>query len=176
DDPAPTWSRHLIGLPELYTYVGTDFRGQPVEPFFNPANQVAGFPGGRVGKWENRSNQTLPSRYLTEQLSIETNWRLSDNIAMRAITGQTGQDADSVVDWDNSQYDLVLDMNRSVLDVFSQEIQFSGGNDRVEWVGGVYYWDQKGKSRNGRWMVNEFQKGLMDVQNVFNSPVCNPAG
>jgi iron complex outermembrane receptor protein len=176
DDPAPTWTRHLIGLPEMYTYVGTDYRGNAVEPFFNPALQVAGFPGGRVGKWENRSNSVLPSQFLTEQFSIQANWQITDSIALRSITGQTAQDADSVVDWDNSQYDLVLDMNRSKLDVFSEEIQITGGNDRVEWVGGVYYWDQKQKSRNGRWMVNEFQKGLMDPMVVFNNPVCNPTG
>jgi iron complex outermembrane receptor protein len=176
DDPAPTWTRFLIGLPELYTYVGNDFRGNPVEPFFNPLNQQAGYPGGRVGKWENRSGTTLPSRYLTEQLSVEANWRLSDNMSLRFLTGQTGQDSDSVVDWDNSQYDLVLDMNRGQLDVFSQDIQLTGGNDRVEWLAGVYYWDQKAKNRNGRWMVNEFQKGLMDVTNVFNSPICNATG
>jgi iron complex outermembrane receptor protein len=176
DDPAPTWTKHLIGLSEMYTFVGTDFQNRPVEPFFDPALQVAGYPGGRVGKWENRSNSVLPSRFLTEQLSIEANWQLSDNIGVRFLTGQTGQDADSVVDWDNSQYDLVLDMNRSKLDVFSQEIQITGGNDRVEWVGGIYYWDQKSRTRNGRWMVNEFQKGLMNPFNVFNSAVCNPTG
>ncbi len=176
DDPAPTWTRHLIGLPEMYTYVGTDFRGRPVEPFFDPRLQVAGYPGGVVGKWENRSNQTLPSRYLTEQLSVETNWNFSDNMRLRFLTGHTEQDADSVIDWDNSQYDLVLDMNRSNLEVFSQDIQLTGGNDRVEWLAGVYYWDQETQARNGRWMVNEFVKGLMDPAIVFAHPVCNPPG
>jgi iron complex outermembrane receptor protein len=176
DDPAPTWTRHLIGLPEMYTYVGTDFRGQAVEPFFDPRLQVAGYPGGVVGEWENRSNQVLPSRYETEQLAIETSWDITDNMSLRFLTGQTSQLADSVVDWDNSQYDLVLDMNRSDLDVFSQDIQLTGGNDRVEWLAGVYYWDQEMDARNGRWMVNEFQKGYMDPNVVFAQPVCNPPG
>ena len=78
------------------------------------------------------------------------------------MTAQTGQDADSVVDWDNSQYDLVLDMNRSELDVFSQDMQLTGGRDRFEWLGGAYYWDQEIVTRNGRWQVNEFQKALMN--------------
>jgi iron complex outermembrane receptor protein len=176
DDPAPTWTRHLIGLPEMYTYVGTDFRGQPVEPFFDPRLQVAGFPGGVVGEWENRSNQRIPSRYVTDQISLETNWAITDNMSLKFLTAQTDQVADSVVDWDNSQYDLVLDMNRSDLDVFSQDIQLTGGNDRIEWLAGVYYWDQETRARNGRWMVNEFQKGLMDPNIVFAHPVCNPTG
>jgi iron complex outermembrane receptor protein len=176
DDPSPGWVKSIIGLPEMYTYVGTDYRGNAVEPFLVPANQVAGFPGGRVGEWENRSGTTLPNRFLTEQATIQTTWTLTDNISLEFLTAQTTQDADAVIDWDNSQYDLVLDMNRSETDVFSQEIQLTGGNDRIEWLGGVYYWDQAIRARNGRWQVNEFQKGLMNPAPVFANAVCNPAG
>jgi len=176
DDPNPNWPKQIIGLPEFYTYVGTDYRGNPVEPFYVPANQVAGYPGGKVGQWENRSGTTLPNVYETEQESIEINWALTDSMSLQFLTAQTDQKADSVVDWDNSQYDLVLDMNRSELDVFSQEIQLTGGGDRIEWLGGVYYWDQELITRNGRWQVNEFQKQLMNPQNVFNSPICNATG
>jgi iron complex outermembrane receptor protein len=176
DDPAPTWVKSIIGLPEMYTYVGTDYRGNPVEPFLVPANQQAGFPGGRVGEMQNRSGTTLPSRYVTEQLSIEANWQLSDNLKLQFLTASTGQEADGVTDWDNSQYDLVLDINRTDLEVFSQEIQLTGGRDRFEWLAGVYYWDQTTKARGSRWQVNEFAKGLMNPVNVFNNAVCNPAG
>jgi len=176
DDPNERWVKSIIGTPELYTYVGTDFRGLPVEPMYVPELQVAGYPGGRVGKWENRSSAALPNQYDTEQLSIETNWQLSDNLSLQFLTAQTEQDADSVIEWDNTQYDLVLDMNRSKLDVFSQEIQLTGGRDRFEWLAGVYYWDQETNTRNGRWQVNEFQKGLMNPNNVFVNPVCNPVG
>jgi outer membrane receptor protein involved in Fe transport len=174
DDPAPGWGKSIIGLPEMYTYVGTDYRGNPVEPFFSPARQVAGYPGGIVGEYENRSNSVLPNSYETEQTSLETNWNITDNMSLQFLTAVTSQDADSVVDWDNSQYDLVLDMNRSQLDVFSQEIQLTGGGDRIEWLAGLYYWDQKTLTRNGRWQVNEFQQALMNPSNVFNNPVCSP--
>ena len=43
-------------------------------------------------------------------------------------------------------------------------------------MAGVYYWDQEINTRNGRWQVNEFQKGLMNPNNVFVNPVCNPVG
>jgi len=176
DDSNTRWVKNLIGLPEMYTYVGTDFRGQPVTPMYEPSQQVSGYPGGVVGKWQNRASSVLPNRYDTEQLSVETNWTLTDNLKLQFLTAQTGQDADSIIEWDNTQYDLVFDMNRSQLDVFSQEIQLTGGRDKFEWLAGVYYWDQKTKTRNGRWQVNEFAKGLMNPFNVFNNPVCNPAG
>ncbi len=178
DDPNPNWvkSDHRpAGVVHLRRHRLS--AANPVEPFFVPANQVAGYPGGRVGEWENRSGTTLPNDYRHRpDRRIETNWRLTDNLSLQFLTAQTGQDADSVVDWDNSQYDLVLDMNRSELDVFSQEIQLTGGRDRFEWFGGVYYWDQEIITRNGRWQVNEFQKQLMNPVNVFANPICNPAG
>ena len=65
-------------------------------------------------------------------------------------------------------------MNRSKLDFFSQEMQLTGGGDRIEWLAGLYYWDRRRITRNGRWQVNEFQQGLMNPSNVFTNPVCNP--
>ena len=36
DDPNARWVKSIIGMPEVYTYVGTDFRGNPVEPMYVP--------------------------------------------------------------------------------------------------------------------------------------------
>lgn len=177
-DPAPGWRKQVVGLPEFYTLVGADFRGNPVEPFFDPARSVAGYPGGTVGKWENRSNIDLPNIYDTEQMSVETNWRLSDNMKLQFLTAQTNQDANSVIDYDNNQYHLVEDINRSKIDVFSQEIQLTGGRGKIDWLAGVFYWDQKTNVRNGRWQLLEFVQGIYDVQDVFDSAACQnpPAG
>jgi iron complex outermembrane receptor protein len=175
DDPNPNWVKTLVGQPEFYTYVGTDRAGRPVEPFFVPTNQVAGFPGGKVGKWENRSNSTLPNRYDTQQISLETTLDITDDIRAVYLYAEVDQDADSVVDWDNSQYDLVTDINRSALSMTSQELQLTGTATKwVDWMGGVYSWDQETHTRNGRWIMMEFQQGLFDVNNVLNSPACNP--
>jgi iron complex outermembrane receptor protein len=39
----------------------------------------------------------------------------------------------------------------------------------------VYDWDQTIRTRNGRWQALEFQRGLMNVNNVLNHPACaNP--
>jgi iron complex outermembrane receptor protein len=176
DDPNPNWTKSIIGLPEMYTYVGTDFRGNPVEPFYNPVNQVAGYPGGKVGKWQNRSGTTVPNDYDTNQATIDIGWQLNDNMKLQFLSAETRQDARSVSDWDNSQYDLVLDENLARTDVFSQEIQLTGGGKKIQWLAGAYYWDQTIYARGLRWQVNEFQQGLMDPNKVFANPVCNPVG
>jgi len=176
DDPNPKWVKSLVGLPEFYTYVGTDAAGRPVEPFFVPANQVAGYPGGKVGKWENRSNSVLPNRYSTTQSSMEATLDVTDDIKVVYLGALVDQDADSVVDWDNSQYDVVTDINRSVLDMESHELQITGSTKWFDWLAGAYTWDQTTRSRNGRWQVMEFQTGLFNVNNVLNSAACNPVG
>ncbi|MEO8467307.1 MAG: TonB-dependent receptor plug domain-containing protein [Gammaproteobacteria bacterium] len=176
DDPAPAWGKSIIGLPEMYTLVGTDYQGKAVEPFFDPLNQVAGYAGGKVGQWQNRSGTTLPEQFNTDQASVEVNWQLSDTMKLSFLTAATKQDQKQAVDWDNSQYDLVLDQNLQRTNVRSEEIQLSGGHGKIEWLGGLYYWDQAIKNRGLRWQVNEFQKGLMNPNNVFASATCNPAG
>lgn len=176
DDPNPNWTKILVGLPEFYTLVGVDNQGQPVEPYFDPVNQVAGYPGGKVGKWQNRSNSTLPNRYVTDQASLELTWQLPYDMNLVILTAKVNQDADSVVDWDNSQYDLVLDMNRSALSMQSNELQLTGSAPWFDWLVGAYDWDQTTHTRNGRWQALEFQRGLLDVNRVLNSAACNPPG
>src|SRR5690606_12668169 len=48
----------------------------PYEPEF----MQAGYPGGKVGKWENRSNTTLPTTITTEQTSFDVNWSITDSL------------------------------------------------------------------------------------------------
>src|SRR5882672_9253439 len=102
DDPNPNWVKSVIGLPEMYTYVGVDYQNKPVEPFLSSINQVAGFPGGKVGQWENRSGTVLPNDYDTQQASVDINWQLTDSMKLQFLTAHTKQDARSVSDWDNS--------------------------------------------------------------------------
>jgi iron complex outermembrane receptor protein len=154
----------LILISEFYGLAGA-------EPF-TAQNLVAGFPGGRVGKWENRSDITRPNEYATRQSALNVNWDLSDSMNLQFTTAQTEQDADSYVDWDNSPYVLVNDYNRQRLEVFSQEIQLTGGGDRITWVGGLYYWDQKTINRNGRFSIEEFRNGRLNPQTALNSPGC----
>ena len=132
----PTYRQFLLtaGVAEFYGLAGA-------APF-DRVEQLAGYPGGRVGKWENRSDTTVPNNYLTEQSTVEVNWQLTDSMRLQFLTSNIQQDADTYVDWDSSQYALVNDLIRSKLDMFSEEIQLTGGGERVSWVAGLYYWDQ----------------------------------
>jgi iron complex outermembrane receptor protein len=159
--------RLTAALPEFYGLAGA-------EPF-NRENQLAGYPGGRVGKWENRSEITVPNTYITEQISLETNWHVTDSISVQFLTATAEQDSTSYIDYDSSQYALVNDLSVSNLEVFSQEMQITGGGDRIQWVGGLYYWDQRTLTRGARWLIEEFRLGQLDVNTAYASAQCqNP--
>ena len=70
---------------------------------------------------------------------MDINWQLSDNMKLSFLTASTRQDSRSVSDWDNSQYDLVLDENLGRTAVRSEEIQLTGDfAQRLEWTFGGY--------------------------------------
>src|SRR5690606_5920526 len=90
---------------------------------YEPELMQAGYPGGKVGKRENRSNTTLPTTISHEQTSLDISWSVTDSINVQLLAAWTEQVSDSVTDWDNSPYTLVEDLNRGRLELFSEEIQ-----------------------------------------------------
>lgn len=138
----------------------------------SPEMHTAGHPGGRVGKWETASQVTLPNYVLNDQLAADINWGITDRINLQFITGYIEQDVRNYVDYDTTEYAVVEDLVQSDLELFSQEIQVTGSHGRFEWVGGLYYWDQKTRNRAARFAAREFLNGKLDVQTAFNSPYC----
>jgi iron complex outermembrane receptor protein len=148
---------------QLYTLAGA-----PITSL----TQSAGFPGGQVGKWETRSEDTLPNLIDQKQASVDIKWDLSDNLHLEFLTGDVDQYVRNVVDFDNTQYALVEDTNVSQLDLFSQEIQLSGENGRFNWVSGLYYWNQDTWARNARYSAREFALGKLDINTAYATPFC----
>jgi iron complex outermembrane receptor protein len=150
-----------------------DFYGLAGQAPFNAMTQTAGYPGGQVGEWQDRSEVSLPNSIQTKQFSSDVTWDLSNALKLEFITAQTFQEAHNITDWDNSQYQLVEDVNQNRLRMTSQEMQISGGAGKVKWVGGAYYWNQLNHVRGfTRYQLEEFVSGLYDINTVFNSPTC----
>ena len=95
---------------------------------------------------------------------------------LELLTASQLQNNLTYIDWDNSPYDLVDDLDNSRLRVFSEEIQLSGQRGKVSWFGGLYYWNQNLKQRFVRYVAEEFTNGTLDVNTVFNTPTCLAMG
>jgi iron complex outermembrane recepter protein len=156
-------------LPLLYTNAGLPFTQE---------SQMAGFPGGQVGEWENRSEITIPNRIERDQYSLDITWDLTDSLSLNSLTGYTDHYAKVFVDYDNSQFGLVEDTLDTRTEMFSQEFQLSGGGDRVQWVGGVFYWDESRRTRSVRYAAEEFNVDPITRQDnqlaldLYNTPYC----
>jgi iron complex outermembrane receptor protein len=154
---------------------------------FTPENFVSGHPGGRVGEWESATNTAQPSRVQYDITNLDIEWNITDNLSVKFLTSYTESESDLISDWDGTQYEVVADLARTKLDVFSEEIQISGGGDRISWFAGAYYWDQETVTRADRRTLAEFRTypGQMqstprwDINDVFASQHCqnlaNPA-
>jgi iron complex outermembrane receptor protein len=153
-----------VGVPDLYEAAGAGA--------YNAITMTAGYPGGQVGEWQNRSNITQPNDFRTKQFSSDLTWQLTDKMKLQLVTAQTDQEVYLNTDWDNSQWDLVTDINQNHLRVFSQEAQLTGGGDRVKWVGGLYYWNQGNYARSTRYQVEEFVSGLYNINTAYANPIC----
>jgi iron complex outermembrane receptor protein len=123
---------------------------------YTPENYTSGYPGGRLGKWETASSVAIPSRIHREQTTVDISWDITDSITLDALSAYQDIATDIVIDWDGSEYHIVGDLSRTRGDVFSEELQLSGGGDRINWVAGLYYWDQSAVTRADRRTLGDF--------------------
>jgi iron complex outermembrane receptor protein len=146
---------------------------------WNCMTQCAGWPGGSLGEWESTSEITIPSRQWLEQQSLNLTIDMTDNISLQYLVGHTFVDARTYNDWDSGQYNFYIDYFNNETEVTSHEFQFTGGNDRFTWVGGLYYWDQEGRARNPAWSMREWQEvddyGETQPFSYINQILTNPA-
>jgi outer membrane receptor protein involved in Fe transport len=125
----------------------------------------SGYPGGLVGKWEGRQDITVPSREFLDQQSIDLKVQMTDKIKFEYIGGHTHNDSRQYNDWDAAQFNFYIDYFLNDLDLTSHEFQFSGGNDRFTWVGGVYNWSQTGRTRNPAYSMQEWVEAVPNYPN-----------
>ena len=146
--------RDVIGLPEFYGTV-------PGLEAVSSVNNQAGFPGGRVGEWENRSNLRVPNEIEQDQVTLDINWDLGDSLAVQFLTGYTKQFNMLTSDWDANQYDLGYDVNQQDNDSASARRFNSRAREIVvAWVGGAYYWKETSFRRETRNVLSEFLNGV----------------
>ncbi|HEX6997168.1 MAG TPA: TonB-dependent receptor [Gammaproteobacteria bacterium] len=163
--------------PDWDPVTGTD---GPLPGRWNCYYACAGFPGGRLDEWESTSEITVPSRQWLEQQTVDLQVDLTDSISFQYLLGHTYVDARTYNDWDSGEFNFYIDYFNNETEVTSHEFQFTGGNDRFNWVGGVYLWDQSNRGRNPAWSMREWKDvpGYDEVQpfsyrdQVLTHPAC----
>jgi iron complex outermembrane receptor protein len=139
---------------------------------YDAVHQVAGYPGGLLGEWETSLGDSLPATIKTAQASVEVTYDLTDSIALQSWTGYIDHSQEAMIDWDNSPWEAISVYQYNKSDLFSQELQLSGSRGRLDWVGGVYYWNESSNSRAPFWGFEEFKEGRFDRNVALATPEC----
>jgi len=151
------------GAIDLYT-----LSGHPVDA----VHEVAGYPGGLVGKWENNTEAWEPATIHTKQGSVEATWHITDKMTLTSWTGSIYEEQHQALDWDMTPYELVETYQNNKSALRSQEFQLSGSRGKIDWVGGFYYWNQTSDAHNPFWGFEEFADGRFSTAAVLATPQC----
>lgn len=166
---------YQVGLAEAYDIASRAIGG----PGFSPESYVAGWPGGDLGKYENRMISRTPDRQNLTQDTINFTYDLTDKLAFKYVYGNARIDTSGYTDWGGSSYNFFVNYDLNRTDFDSNELQLSGNGDRVHWTAGYFDWNQKTRTRGVEWSMADWVQsvpaGLLqqyNYNNVLASPQC----
>ena len=139
---------------------------------YDAVHVVAGYPGGLLGEWDTALGDSEPATIDTKQSSVDITYELTDSITLTSWTGSIDFEQHNMIDWDNSAWEVVSVYQNTKSDLFSQEIQLSGSKGRINWVGGLYYWNQSSVTHQPFWGFEEFVTGELDRNVALATPQC----
>jgi len=146
-------------LTDSGTMVAGSFAG-----FYDNVLQGAtcGFPGGftstdpicynnqYVSEGENLGTAPTYSDTTAWGSNLQITWDINDNLQLKSITAYRDLDAEFAKDSDGSPLTIVHFFDSFEASQFTQEIQLLGTtkDEKLNWVAGIYYFDEKGNNRN----------------------------
>ena len=74
---------------------------------------------------------------------LTVNYQLSDNIALRSVTSFADQSLSRLADIDGSSVPFFHNTREEDLEELSQELTLLGSTDSLEWILGLYYYDNE---------------------------------
>jgi iron complex outermembrane receptor protein len=81
-------------------------------------------------------------------LAVTASWQVNDGLKIKSITAYRDLDMFSQADADHTEWLIFHRQDWYEHDQFSQELQFSGGNDRMNWILGLYYFEEDADNLN----------------------------
>lgn len=94
--------------------------------------------------WTNHSTGLNYSDFDTWGLSLVAEKALTGGFKVKSVTAYREQDSQFAADSDHSPLRFTETSNDNRHDQFSQELQFSGSTQRLDWVAGLFYMRENG--------------------------------
>jgi outer membrane receptor protein involved in Fe transport len=147
---------------------------------FNCKSTVAGCPGGQLGKYESRMHVVPRDLQDLEQETLQVDYDITDRIAFKYIFGSTEMNTQAHTDYAGAEYNFFMNYDVNRLELDSHELQLTGGGDRINWLAGVYTWEQANNNRGLEWSHADWThaapagpRQILDFADVLASPTCN---
>lgn len=115
-------------------------------------------------------------------VSLEVNWDISDNMTFTSVTATRSYESEAFADADFHALNVIgLNGSEADIDTFTQEFRIDGTwNDNVNYVAGVYYFDQELDNfitlRLGTAAPLALGGGITTAQALGGVPVCAVVG
>lgn len=143
-----------IARSQYFTHAGVDLRN---------AAAASGYPGGMLGQYETRSDLETDGTVIDQDsATLDITWDINDSLTLRSITGHRTHVNRIYTDFDAVEVTLIEDDRNRNLEQTTQEFQLTGGSDRFNWVGGLYFWDEFEEERRFRQTFTEFREGELN--------------
>lgn len=106
------------------------------------------------------------SEYEESGLAADLQWVVAPNVQLQSITSFREYESLRVADIDATPLDFVENFGTFDQEWWSQELQLNGGNDRVEWIAGLYAFHEEGLTN----IDTRTDLALFQVQFFANNP------
>jgi iron complex outermembrane receptor protein len=143
-------------------------------------SHVMNCPGGEVGDLETKSDYNEGPGIIIDQqnYNLRFEYSLTDSINVSSLTHYHEQWSWDYNHFDAAEINYFSQGSTAERDGWTQEFQFTGDHGRLNWLVGVYGWEEEVFDHFMRWALWEFATGEFDFADVANSPECqswNPA-
>ncbi len=126
-------------------------------PFSN-LTYASGFPGGEVGRRQNRSVYRNDGwKHDEEHKILDLEWNISDKLTLKSITGDISVANDGSIDHCACDLNLLFLRERADGASFSEELQLHGEVGRVGFIAGVYYGKAHLFTYDWLWQFQDFR-------------------
>ena len=102
----------------------------------------------RRNEFESEGTAEVKSELTVFGVSLETDWAINESVSLKSITAYRDIDSFSARDADGTPYRVFHTQDPFDQNQFSQELNLSGSNERLNWVTGLYYFQEEASNPN----------------------------
>lgn len=128
-----------------------------------PASTPSGFETAKTDRLEEGSlDGAVYERSRTDGHAVNITWDMTDNLTLKSITAKRGMKFDDSNDYDGTQFAGFNTERHVDFDQESQEFQLVGETDVMNFVAGIFYFDESADA------INPFELGgALNVDNQY---------